>query len=132
MPSVAEQLRAGRERLKLTVAEAADATKIKSDHIRALEAGQWRTFTAPVYLRGFVRNYAGYLRLDVAQLMRELETELTKSRHFPETTSLSPPAPGPLDFVALWLSRVKWRLVFPVLLTLGIAWGIYYGIATYR
>src|SRR5262245_35576537 len=116
MPSVADQLRAGRERQKLTIADAAEATKIKSDHIRALESGQWKTFTAPVYLRGFVRNYAGYLRLDVTQVMRDLEAELTKSRQFPETTSLSPPAPGPLDFVALWFSRVKWRAVLPVLL----------------
>jgi len=132
MPSVAEQLRAGRERQKLTVAEAADATKIKSDHIRALEAGQWKTFTAPVYLRGFIRNYAGYLRLEVPQLMRELEAELVKSRHFPETSSLSPPAPGPLDFVALWLSRLKWRLILPIVLIAGVVWGIFYAVNSYR
>jgi hypothetical protein len=58
MPSVAEQLRAARERQKRTVHEVADATNIKADHIRALEAGEWKVFSAPVYIRGFTRTYA--------------------------------------------------------------------------
>ena len=132
MPTVAEQLRAGRDRAKVSISDAAEATKIKSDHILALETGQWKAFSAPVYLRGFVRTYAGYLRLDVAQTMRDLESELEHTRLFPATTSLGPPKRGLVEWGALQLARIKWRIVFPVLLTLGVAAALYLGIRSYR
>ena len=69
MPTVAEQLRAGREARKLTIPQVAEATKIRTDHIRALEEGNFNVFSAPVYIRGFVRNYATQLKLDVPQVM---------------------------------------------------------------
>ena len=44
MPTVAEQLRAAREATKLTIEQVADATKIRTDHIRALEQGNFSAF----------------------------------------------------------------------------------------
>jgi cytoskeletal protein RodZ len=61
MPTVAEQLRAAREAKKLTVQQVADATKIRTDHIRALEEGNFSAFSAPIYIRGSVKNYATLL-----------------------------------------------------------------------
>ena len=57
MPTVAEQLRAAREAKKLSVQQVADATKIRTDHIRALEDGNFNVFSAPIYIRGSVKNY---------------------------------------------------------------------------
>ena len=76
MPTVAEQLRAGREAENLTIPQVAEATKIRTDHIRALEEGNFNMFSAPVYIRGFVRNYATQLKLDVPQIMAALDAEL--------------------------------------------------------
>ena len=56
MSTVAEQLRQAREAQKLTIQELAEITKIRSDHIRALEEGNFNVFPAPVYIRGFVRT----------------------------------------------------------------------------
>jgi cytoskeletal protein RodZ len=56
MPTVAEQLRAARETKKLTVQQVADKTKIRTDHVRALEDGNFSVFSAPVYIRGSVKN----------------------------------------------------------------------------
>ena len=58
MASVAEQLRAAREAKNLTVSQVAETTKIRGDHIRALEEGNYNVFVAPVYSRGFIRTYA--------------------------------------------------------------------------
>ena len=64
MPSVPDRLREAREALGLDVYQVADITKIRTDHIRALEEGRFDAFAAPVYVRGFIRTYARLLRLD--------------------------------------------------------------------
>ncbi|MGH7954054.1 MAG: helix-turn-helix domain-containing protein, partial [Limisphaerales bacterium] len=50
MPTVAEQLRAAREVQKLTIHQVAEKTKIRTDHVRALEDGNFSVFSAPVYI----------------------------------------------------------------------------------
>ena len=52
MSTVAEQLRSAREARKLTIYQVAETTKIRTDHIRALEVGNFEVFSAPVYIRG--------------------------------------------------------------------------------
>ncbi|MSU34690.1 MAG: hypothetical protein EXS36_06185 [Pedosphaera sp.] len=132
MPTVGEQLRSARERLNLTIHQVADSTKIKTDHIRALEDSNWKTFSAPVYIRGFVRSYAGHLKLDVPRVVQELETELARTRDYAEPPSLTGSHRGPLDFVMLQISRVKWQLVIPLILVLVVGGAIYYGILALR
>ena len=84
MPTVAEQLRLGREAMKMEVQQVAEATKLKSDQIRALEEGRYDYFTAPIYLRGSVRTYAKLLKLDGPKLVAHLDTELGSSKKFAE------------------------------------------------
>jgi cytoskeletal protein RodZ len=109
MSTVAEQLRQAREAQKLTVHQVADITKIRTDHIRALEQGNFDMFTAPVYIRGFVRSYAALLKLDVPQTMAALDAELGRTEKFREPPRLTDQKKGPLDFVTLQLSKVDWR-----------------------
>src|SRR6266571_9185286 len=84
MPTVAEQLRTSREAQGLTVYQIAEITKIRTDHVRALEEGNYEGFAAPVYIRGFVRNYAKLLKLDVPALMLRLDAELGQTERFHE------------------------------------------------
>ncbi|HTH46634.1 MAG TPA: helix-turn-helix transcriptional regulator [Candidatus Limnocylindria bacterium] len=116
MPTVGEQFRAERERQKLTVHQVADATNIKTDHVRALEDSNWSAFAAPVYIRGFARTYARLLKLDAAPLVTALEAELGQTDDYAGPPSLERREKGPLDAIMLLLSRVKWQWVFPVLL----------------
>jgi len=132
MPTVGEQLRAARERLKLSVQQVAEATKIKTDHIRALEEGRWSVFSAPVYVRGSVRSCAAHLKLDVPALMRDLEAELGQTEGFREPPSLTGRRRGPLDFVMLQMSRVKWQLVFPLLLGVAVVLAAVHGVKSWR
>jgi cytoskeletal protein RodZ len=132
MPTVGEQLRSARERLQLTVHQAADATKIKTDHIRALEEGRWGVFGVPVYIRGFTRNYASHLKLDVPRIMAELDAELAASGEYEEVPSLTGRKRTALDILMLQLSRVKWQIVFPILVGVLAVLLIVWGVRTWR
>src|ERR1700689_648220 len=94
----------------LSVNQVAEVTKIRGDHIRALEEGNFDTFSAPVYIRGFVRTYAGLLKLDVPQVMATLDGELGKTEKFREPPPLSDQKRGVLDFLTLQLSKLNWRI----------------------
>ena len=109
MPTVAEQLRTAREARKLTIYKVAEITKIRTDHIRALEEGNFDMFVAPVYIRGFIRTYATLLKLEVPQVMSALENELALTEKFSEPPPLSKQPRGVLDFLMLQLSRLDWR-----------------------
>jgi cytoskeletal protein RodZ len=127
MSTVAEQLHQAREAKKLTIEQVAEITKIRTDHLRALEEGNFDVFSAPVYVRGFVRTLATLLKLDVPQTMASLDAELRQFKKFSEPPSLSGPPRGVLDFIMLQLSKVDWRKVFIGLCILvalaGSAWG---------
>lgn len=88
----------------------AEATKIRVDHLEALEKGDYDPFPAPVYIRGSVRTYASFLRLDPATVLSTLDAELADSPEFSEPPSLSGARRGPLDWLTYQLSRVNWRL----------------------
>jgi cytoskeletal protein RodZ len=109
MSTVAEQLRQAREAQKLTIQELAEITKIRSDHIRALEEGNFNIFSAPVYIRGFVRTLSTLLKLDVPQVMSNLESELGATVKFREPPPLTDQPKTPVDFVMLQLSKVNLR-----------------------
>jgi cytoskeletal protein RodZ len=110
MSTVAEQLRQAREAQKLTIQELAEITKIRTDHIRALEEGNFNVFSAPVYIRGFVRTCSTLLKMDVPQVMSTLEGELGATVKFREPPPLTDQPKTPVDFVMLQLSKVNWRM----------------------
>ena len=78
MSTVAEQLRSARKAKNLTVQQVAEATKIRTDHIDALERGDFSVFSAPIYIRGSVKNYATTLKLDLPVIMATLEAECAR------------------------------------------------------
>jgi cytoskeleton protein RodZ len=110
MSTVAEQLHLAREAKKLTVHQVAEVTKIRTDHIRALEEGNFNAFSAPVYIRGFVRAYANLLKLDVPRLMTALDQELGATEKFREPPPLTDQPRNALDFITLQLSKLNWRI----------------------
>jgi cytoskeletal protein RodZ len=123
MSTVAEQLRKGREAQNLTVQQVAEITKIRSDHIRALEEGNFDVFSAPVYIRGFVRTCSTLLKLDVPQVMAALDEELGQHDKFSEPPPFSDTQRGPLYFITLILSKVDWRkslIGLGIIVVLGI------------
>ena len=110
MSTVAEQLRLAREANHLTVEQVADMTKIRTDHVRALEEGNFSVFSAPVYIRGSVKNYAARLKLDVPQIMAALDAELGRTENFSEPPALTEDGNKPLDRVTFLLAKLNLRM----------------------
>jgi cytoskeleton protein RodZ len=122
MPTVAEQLRAAREAQKLTVNQIAEKTKIRTDHVRALEEGNFSVFSAPVYIRGSVKNYATLLKLDVPQLMAALDAELGQTEKFSEPPPLGEESNTSLDRATFLLAKLnlKWALAAVLILAAAL------------
>lgn len=114
MSTVAEQLRTAREAQNLTVYQIAEVTKIRTDHIRALDEGNYDAFSAPVYIRGFVRSYATLLKLEVPKIMETLQAELAQTEKHHEHPPLTKQSKSVLDILMFQLSRVNWRIALPV------------------
>ena len=115
MPTVAEQLRHGREAMQLDVQQVADATKLKSDHVRALEEGNYDYFTAAIYLRGSVRTYANLLKLDAAELVAQLDAELNDTQKFADATPGAEHRKSFVDSFMLLLTRLNWGVAGAVI-----------------
>src|SRR5436190_20360236 len=116
MGSVGEKLRQSRERAGRSIREMSDLTKIRSDHLEALENGKYTTFSAPIYIRGFVRSYAGALKMNVRETIGELDEELAQDSRFKEPPRLSGESKGMVDFVTRQFSKINWTVALPLLL----------------
>jgi cytoskeletal protein RodZ len=127
-----------RERQQLSIRDVANATNIRSDHIHALEEGNWTVFGAKIYAKGFVRTYAQHLKLDVAVVIADLEAQLAaggSGTRFEQENSgeaLTGTKEGFLDAFMLQISRVRWSIAFPLLLGIAIILAAVYGAKAWR
>jgi cytoskeleton protein RodZ len=73
MKSVGQQLRDERLKQGLSLKSLSMNTKIREDQLLKIERDEFNKLHGPTYVRGFVRNYATALGLDVRTLLSELE-----------------------------------------------------------
>ncbi len=73
--TVGATLRQAREHLGLSLAEVAAVTRIPRQMLEHLERDRFAEYSAPVFVRGHLSNYARELRLDLHQLMRAYERQ---------------------------------------------------------
>jgi len=113
-----------RERGK-TLADVQAATKIMGRMLSALENERWDELPAPVYVKGYIQNYAFYLGVDAGPLVAEYmadtgpKVEHVPLRRIPERTVV----PHRLDVHAI--PRQAWILVAVAVLVVALAvWGI--------
>jgi cytoskeleton protein RodZ len=69
MPSLGEILAKEREEKGLSIEEVSKIIKIQPKFIQALEQEDFESFSADIYLRGFLRTYAQYLGLEPEKLL---------------------------------------------------------------
>ena len=77
MQTIGERLEEARKRKGLSIREAAEATKIRGDYLQKFEANSFDIDLPPLYIRGFVRNYARYLELDGERIAQEFYSAYT-------------------------------------------------------
>ena len=56
MQTIGERLEEARKRKGISVREAAETTKIRSDYLQKFEANSFDVNLPPLYIRGFVSN----------------------------------------------------------------------------
>src|SRR5512142_781653 len=72
MTTIGQRLKEARAEQRLTIDKAFEATRIRVQYLQALEADNLSVMHSPVQARGYLRNYAEYLGLDVEQVLNEL------------------------------------------------------------
>jgi len=81
MQTIGERLEEARKRRGISLREAAEATKIRGDFLANIEQNKFDFDLPEIYKRGFLKNYARYLKLDVEKLLTDYNTQqLSNSR----------------------------------------------------
>jgi len=100
LASFGEELRREREIRGISLKEIADATKISKRFLDAIERNDHKTLPAPVFTRGFVREYARYLGLNSDEMVNRYnfaavgDDRIEQSAHLDRlTTPQAPPLP---------------------------------------
>ena len=70
--SMGAYLRAARRRRRISIDRAAEDTRIRSDYLMRMESDEF-DFLAPAYVRGFLKTYARFLRVDADPLLDEFD-----------------------------------------------------------
>ncbi len=112
MSTVAEQLRQAREAKNLTVEQVAEMTKLRTDHVRALEEGRFNVFSATVYIRGSVKAYAKAMKLDEKAVLATLGDELGRTEKFSGLPPLVETKTTFLDTLILLFAKLNWKVGF--------------------
>ena len=94
MATLGEVLRTAREARKISLDEAERGTKIRQKYLSALEDDNTAALPGPVYARGFIRNYASYLELDVDEVMELYDGARQPTRDRIKTARGEVPAKG--------------------------------------
>lgn len=101
LASFGEELRREREIRGISLKEIADSTKISRRFLEAIERNDHKTLPAPVFTRGFVREYARYLGLNTEDIVNRYnfaaagDDRIEKSDHLERLVHPSEPAPSP-------------------------------------
>lgn len=84
MKITGELLKSERTRKGLNVQDVAFALKLSQKIILAIEAGETENLPAKTFIRGFVKSYAQFLKIDVDQVMRQFQEEMGSTHPFPK------------------------------------------------
>ncbi|HZP60745.1 MAG TPA: helix-turn-helix domain-containing protein, partial [Opitutaceae bacterium] len=73
MQTIGERLEEARKRKGISLREAAEATKIRGDYLHKFESNQYDLKLPEIYVRGFLRTYAGFLKLPADKIASDFD-----------------------------------------------------------
>jgi len=71
MQTIGERLEEARKKKGISIREAADATKIRGDYLQKFEGNHFDIGLTEIYTRGFLRNYALFLKLPADRIIND-------------------------------------------------------------
>jgi cytoskeletal protein RodZ len=88
MQTIGEKIEETRKRKGISLSEAAEATKIRRDFLLNIESNQYDYDLPEIYKRGFIKNYAKYLKLNADKVLSQYqEQQITQSRRSKKVNS---------------------------------------------
>lgn len=76
MQSIGEKIEETRKRKGISLSEAAEATKIRKDFLLNIESNEYDYDLPEIYKRGFIKNYAKYLKLNPEKVLSQYQEQL--------------------------------------------------------
>lgn len=76
---IGERLEEARKRMGISIREAAEATKIRGDYLISMEDNSFEIDLPQIYIRGFLKNYANFLKLDPTRILTDYDAKLLGS-----------------------------------------------------
>ncbi len=117
--TLGELLQQAREARGLSIEEASARTRIAASMLRHLESDRFGEFDADAYVKGFLRNYGGFLGLDVGMLLRRYEAISGRVvEREPELLEVETPTSAR----ATSHDRRGWWWAVAVVVVAGLAW----------
>ena len=71
MQTIGERLEEARKRKGISIREASESTKIRSDYLQKFESNTFEIGLPDIYVRGFLRGYAHFLKLSSEKLLTD-------------------------------------------------------------
>jgi transcriptional regulator with XRE-family HTH domain len=91
--SIGKKLREAREGRNLTLEQVSQALRIRPYHLQALETDDYSAIPSAAQARGFLRNYAEFLGLNVEELVPAVRPQIAEPPPpSPTTPTMIPPA----------------------------------------
>ncbi|MDX1620841.1 MAG: helix-turn-helix domain-containing protein [Nitriliruptorales bacterium] len=101
---IGEQLREARQTQGHSVDDAASATRMRADYIRALEDEEFGVFGGDVYAKGFLSTYARFLGLDPQPLLEEYRRYVQAEGYDAAAIATSAESHGPKAPPPRWIA----------------------------
>ncbi len=106
--SVGARLRQAREFRRLSLQQASEITKVRIHYLQALENDDYSAIPSAAQARGFLRNYAEFLELNLADLVPPPQPSVAA----PPVAASAPAAPAsPSSPLSGFLDALRGRLV---------------------
>jgi cytoskeletal protein RodZ len=117
--TVGQYLRKEREKRNVSLEAVAKVTRITRENLKALENDDFQVISAPVFVRGFLRNYASYLGLDPKEVIARYDSQTDL---LPVPQDKEPPSPPPPREE----KPIFKTLLFLSILLVGVVFSFYY------
>src|SRR5947207_12894985 len=122
-----EELKREREIRGISLKEISDDTKISKRFLEALERNDHKTLPAPVFTRGFVRQYARYLGLNAEEMVNRYnyaaagDDRIEKSAHLERLVTPVTPEPPPRKGIPPAYARVDRNVYITFAIVIALA-----------
>ena len=140
LASFGEELRREREIRGISLKEISDATKISKRFLDALERNDHKTLPAPVFTRGFVREYARYVGLNAEEMVNRYNFAASSDDRIEKPPAVAKyatppkdisPRPAPKRGIPPAITRIDGGAILAIIIAVALG-GVAYWAVQYK